>query len=230
MSLPEYPSPVTAPPTPSSAGLRGHTKPKAASPLDQAEWRVWAARVAAAGSQLPMSPWWGTAGLSEGEERSGARIRPSLAARSLSQEGLPRPSPGPVPPHGAGAGVAWHGGAAQEPSAGHRRVATPTARAVGRPSWPHPQGWGPHTGASTFSSLSTFLGDTGMAIPSFGGLKGRLKEASITRPATGEPGEQGAVTKSAFMPSWGSRPSHTQVPAGGSRWPGQGCLHSYWSR
>lgn len=56
-----------------------------------------------------MSPWWGTAGLSEGKERSGARIRPSLVALSLSQDGLPRPSPGPVPPHGAEAVVAWPG-------------------------------------------------------------------------------------------------------------------------
>lgn len=58
-SHPEVPGshhyPLSPPPSPSSAGLRGHTRPKAASPLDQAGWRIWAVRVAVAGSQLPMT-------------------------------------------------------------------------------------------------------------------------------------------------------------------------------
>lgn len=57
-------SPLSPPPAPSSAGLRGHTKPKVASPLAQAGQRGWAERVAAAGSQLPMTAGLGTAGLS----------------------------------------------------------------------------------------------------------------------------------------------------------------------
>lgn len=111
------------------------------------------------------------------ELASGPAWRPSVYPR----RGFPDPPLGLSHPTEQGQEWPGPGGAAQEPSAGHRRVLTPTARVVGRPSWPHPQGWGPHTGASTFSSLSTFLGDTGMAIPSFGGLKGRLKEANITR-------------------------------------------------
>lgn len=117
--------------------LRGHTKPKTASPLDQAGWKVWVVQVAAAGgSQLPVTPGVGQLAPLRQAQPTGPPVRSrarQLRPQPLPSRGLPGPSPR-APSHAHGAevevGPAWVG-AAQKPSARVRSVLASMARKVG---------------------------------------------------------------------------------------------------
>lgn len=103
-------------------------------------------KAAAAESQLPMTPWCGTAGLSEGGERSGAQTRLSPGQKaeptaSSSEGGDPDPCPGPhYAQEAEGGGPAWVG-LPRSPLPGNRNVLITTAREVGS-IYHHPHDYG----------------------------------------------------------------------------------------